>query len=164
MRKKLRLVTGIVSALLVATVLVSCDDDDIIGLDEPEFRATLSGASEVPPTTSTGTGFATFEDEGSHFEFTLSVTGLTQVNAAHIHGPAAVGANAGVIINLFIPNNPTGPVNGVIATGIISDASPNPSFTVSALRTMFNNGTAYVNVHTTPLPNGAIRGQIVVDD
>jgi hypothetical protein len=163
MRKTLRLVTGFVSALLVATVMVSCDDDDIIGIDEPEFRATLTGASEVPPSGSTGTGFATFEDEGTHFEYTLSVSGLTQVTAAHIHGPAAVGANANVVINLFIPNGPTGAVNGVIATGIITDAQ-NPNLSVAALRTMMNNGTAYVNVHTTPLPNGAIRGQIVVDD
>jgi hypothetical protein len=162
MRKKLRLVTGVVSALLVATVLVSCDDDDIVGIDDPEFRATLTGGAEVPPTTSTGTGFATFEDEGTHFEYTLSVTGLTQVTAAHIHGPATTSQNANVVINLFIPNGPTGAVNGVIATGIITDAQ-NPNLSVSALRTMINNGTAYVNVHTTPLPNGAIRGQIVVD-
>jgi hypothetical protein len=164
MHKKVRLVAGVVSALLIATVMVSCDDDDIIGIDDPDFRATLIAANEVnPPSTATGTGVATFEDEGTHFEFTLSVTGLSSITQAHIHGPAAAGVNAGIIVNLFIPTavNP-GTTNGVLATGTITDA--HSSVTVAQLRTMFNNGTAYVNVHTTPLPNGAIRGQIVVDD
>jgi hypothetical protein len=165
MRKKVRLVAGVVSALLLATVMVSCDDDDIIGLDEPEFRATLIAANEVnPPSTATGTGVATFEDEGTHFEYTLSVTGLSSITQAHIHGPAAAGVNANVIINLFIPVavNP-GTTNGILATGTITDAH-NPNFTVAQLRTMFNNGTAYVNVHTSQFPAGAIRGQVVVDD
>jgi hypothetical protein len=167
MHKKVRLVAGVVSALLLATVMVSCDDDDIIGIDEPEFRATLNGASEVPANpTVTATGLATFEDEGTHFEYTLTVAGLSNITAAHIHGPAAVGVNASPIINLFIPvgtSSGAATVNGVLSTGTITDAH-NPNFSVAALRTMFNNGTAYVNVHTTQFQGGAIRGQVVVDD
>ncbi len=167
MHKTVRLVAGVASALLLTTVMVSCDDDDPLGLDDPEFTATLIAANEVmPPSTSTGTGLATFEDEGTHFEYTLSVTGLNNITAAHIHGPAAAGVNAGVIFNLFIPtgaNSGPATVNGVLETGTITDAD-NPNFTVAQLRTMFNNGTAYVNVHTTQFTSGAIRGQVVVDD
>jgi hypothetical protein len=166
MHKRVRLAAGVVSALLLATVMVSCDDDDIVGIDDPDFRATLTAANERPAgaSTATGTGVATFEDEGTHFEYTLSVTGLTSVTQAHIHGPAGTDANASVIINLFIPVvvNP-GTVNGVLATGTITDAH-NSNFSVAQLRTMFNNGTAYVNVHTSQFPAGAIRGQVVVDD
>lgn len=165
MKSKVRLITGVVSALLVATVLVSCDDDDPLGLDDPEFTATLTGASEVPANNLTATGLATFDDEGTHFEYTLSVTGLNNITAAHIHGPAAVGVNAPPIINLFIPIGVSSvTVNGVLATGTINDAN-NPNFTVAQLRTMFTNGTAYVNVHTSgQYAAGAIRGQIVADD
>jgi hypothetical protein len=165
MHKTIRLVAGVASALLLTTAMVSCDDDDPLGLDDPEFTATLTGASEVPPNPSvTATGLATFEDEGTHFEYTLSVTGLSNIQAAHIHGPASTTQNAPFIIHLFNPVG-TSPVtvNGVLQSGRITDAS-NPNVTVAQLRAMFNAGTAYVNVHTTALPNGAIRGQVVVDD
>jgi hypothetical protein len=163
MRRTVRNAATVASAAMLVLFAVSCDDDDIAGLDDPDYTATLIAANEVnPPSTATGTGVATFEDRGTHFEYTLSVTGLTGVSASHIHGPAAAGANASVIINLFTPNGNTGAVNGVIATGIITDAN-NPNFTVAALRTMIDAGNAYVNVHTAQFPAGAIRGQIVPD-
>ena len=91
----------------------------------------------------------------------MVVNGLTAISASHIHGPAAVKVNASVVVNLFSPNGPPfGQVNGVIATGTITNAN-NQSFTVDALRAMFIAGNAYVNVHTTAFPGGAIRGQIV---
>jgi hypothetical protein len=168
MHKTVRLVAGVASALLLTTVMVSCDDDDPLGLDDPEFTATLNAANERPvgASTATGTGFATFEDEGTHFEYTLSVTGLSNIREAHIHGPATVDQNAGVIINLFnmVGTTPSpATVNGVLATGTITDAN-NANVTVAQLRAMFNAGTAYVNVHTQQFQAGAIRGQVVVDD
>lgn len=164
MHKTVRLVAGVASALLLMTAMVSCDDDDPLGLDDPEFTATLNGASEVPSNSSTATGIATFEDEGTHFRYTVSVTSLTAVTGAHIHGPATPTTTAGIIINLFNPvvTSPA-TVSGVFATGTITDAS-NSNVTVAQLRAMFNAGTAYVNVHTSALPGGAIRGTVVADD
>ena len=162
MRRTVRNAATLASAAMVVLFAASCDDDDIVGANDPIYTATLNAANEVPAgsSTATGTGVATFVDRGTSIEYTLSLTGLTGVTAAHIHGPAAAGANAGVLINLFTPNGTTGAVNGVIATGIITDAN-NQNFTVAALRTMFDAGNAYTNVHTTQFGAGAIRGQIL---
>jgi hypothetical protein len=160
MHRTVRIAAGIATAVAVTAFAISCGDSNSPTL--PTYTATLVQASEVPPTGVTGTGTATFVDHGTSFDYELVVNGLTAISAAHIHGPAAVGVNAGIAINLFIPNGPPfGQVDGVIATGTITNAN-NQSFTVEALRAMIIAGNAYVNVHTNPgFPAGAIRGQIV---
>ena len=160
MRKTVRIAGGVAAAVALTAFAISCGDSTSPAL--PTYPATLAASSEVPPTTATGTGTATFVDNGTSFDYKLVVNGLTTISASHIHGPAAAGANANVIVNLFIPNGPPfGQVDGVIATGTITNAN-NQSFTVDALRAMFIAGTSYVNVHTNPgFPGGAIRGQIV---
>jgi hypothetical protein len=159
MRRTVRIAAGIATAVAVTAFAISCGDS---GPNRPVYTATLVQASEVPPTGVTGTGTATFVDNGTSFDYELVVHGLTAISAAHIHGPAAVGVNANIIVNLFSPNGPPfGQVDGVIATGTITNAN-NQSFTVDALRAMIIAGNAYVNVHTNPgFPAGAIRGQIV---
>jgi hypothetical protein len=84
---------------------------------------------------------------------------MTAVIASHIHGPAAAGVNAPVIINLFIPNVATGTLNGVVASGTITNAN-NANVSLDSLRVLFNNGNAYVNVHTSANPGGEIRDQV----
>jgi CHRD domain len=65
--------------------------------------------------------------------------------AAHFHGPAAVGANAGVVV----PFNPvTSPITG---KATLTDAQ------IADLET----GKWYANVHTAANPGGEIRGQMV---
>lgn len=138
---------------------VSCDDDDITGLDDPDYTATLVAANEPGgSSTATGTGTATFVDKGAQIDYSLSVTGLTAVNGSHIHLGAA-GVNGPIIVNLLNPLNPGGAANGVIATGTITNVS-NGNISLDSLRVLFNNGNAYVNVHTTQFPGGAIRDQI----
>ena len=162
MRRTVRIAAGVCAAAALTAFAISCDDSNAPPL--PTYTATLNAANERPvgASTATGTGLATFVDNGTSFDYTLTVNGLTAISASHLHAPASVDANAGVIINLYIPNGPPfGAVNGVIATGTITNAN-NPSFTVDALRALFIAGTAYVNVHTNPgFPAGAIRGQVV---
>ena len=65
------------------------------------FEASLSPSQEVPPTASTGSGAAEVQFDQATNKLTWKVTysGLTGPAAAgHIHGPAAMGANAGVVI------------------------------------------------------------------
>ena len=159
MRRTVRIAAGIAAAVALTAFATSCGSSN--GPKLPTYTATLLGSSEPTPTGVTGTGTATFVDNGTSIDYVLVVNGLTAISASHIHGPAAVGVNASVIVNLFSPNGPPfGQVNGVIATGTITNAN-NQSFTVDALRALFIAGTAYVNVHTTAFPGGAIRGQIV---
>jgi hypothetical protein len=71
------------------------------------------------------------------------------------------GVNASVIINLFLPNQPpaTGTLNGIVARGSITNAN-NAGVSLDSLRVLFNNGNAYVNVHTAVNPGGEIRDQV----
>ena len=160
MRRTVRTAAGIAAAVALTSFAISCGDST--STDFPTYTATLVQSSEVPPTGVTGTGTATFVDHGTFFDYELAVTGLTTISAAHIHGPAAVGFNANIVVNLFSPNGPPfSQVDGVIATGVITNAN-NANLTVDQLRAMIIAGNAYVNVHTNPgFPAGAIRGQIV---
>ena len=163
MHTKVRLAAGVVSALVIATVMVSCDDDDITGIDEPTWTASMNAASEVGTGSNvTGTGTVLFFDNGTSIDWTMTLTNVTGVIFSHIHAPATVTQNAPVVINLFMPNGATGTLNGEVARGTITDAN-NANLSLSALRAFLDAGTAYANVHNSAFPGGAIRGQIIRD-
>src|SRR5262245_27396607 len=108
--RKLMVVLLASSAVLAAT---ACDDDE--GPTVERFSATLTGASEVPPVTTTATGSAVVEFTTTGLTYTVNVTGIQNVTLAHIHGPAAAGVNAGVILNL----NP----NLTVTTGLLASGT-----------------------------------------
>jgi hypothetical protein len=114
-----------------------------------KYHAVLNAKSEVPPTTSTGTGtfVASLDTSSKVLTYTLTFDGLTgPATAAHIHGPAAKGANAGVVVPLG-SGAPVSPVNGT--------ATLTPE-QISDMRA----GKYYVNVHTEANKGGEIRGQV----
>ena len=66
-----------------------------------DFHATMNGKSEVPPTNSAGSGNvqATLDTDTKQLNYTMTYKGLTgPVWAAHFHGPATAGENAGVVV------------------------------------------------------------------
>ena len=119
------------------------------------FNATLKGASEVPPTTSAGTGAATVTYDASTKMVTWKGTfsGLSgPATAAHIHGPGEVGKNAGVIVPFSQKDVPfTSPFQG---------SATLPDDKAAALSAALMAGQAYVNVHTAANPGGELRGQL----
>jgi hypothetical protein len=113
-----------------------------------KFHATLSATSEVPPSTSTGSGEATATLDTSTHELTYDVTFggfASEVTAAHIHGPAEAGKNAGVVVPLG--NAPKSPIHG---SAKLTDEQEK----------QLTAGLYYVNVHSKNNPGGAIRGQL----
>jgi hypothetical protein len=114
-----------------------------------KYHAVLNSKSEVPPTMSTGTGsFAGSLDMTSKvLTYTLTFDGLTgPATAAHIHGPAAKGVNAGVVVPL--------------GTGVpVSPVSGTATLTPEQISDM-RSGKYYVNVHTDANKGGEIRGQV----
>jgi hypothetical protein len=113
------------------------------------YTASLNGASETPPNTTTGTGAAKVDLDTSAktVSWTLSYSGLTgPATAAHFHGPAPVGKPAGVTVPL--KGDLTSPITG---SASVSDAQ------IADLRA----GQWYVNVHTAAHPAGEIRGQVL---
>ncbi|HEY1953081.1 MAG TPA: CHRD domain-containing protein [Gemmatimonadaceae bacterium] len=158
MRRTVGIAAGIIGAAALVAAASSCGSSST-GPKLKTYVANLSPANEVPAKTTTGTGVATFVDNGDFISWTLSLTNMTGVVASHIHGPAAAGVNAAVIINLFLPNVATGTLNGVVMSGTITNAN-NANVSLDSLRTLFNNGNAYVNVHTSVNPGGEIRDQV----
>jgi hypothetical protein len=151
------LALGLIAAVGVAAVATSCGSST--APTNKTYVANLIAANEGSGHTSPGSGVATFVDIGTEIDWTLTLTNMTGVFASHIHGPAAAGVAAGVIVNLFLPNGTTGTVNGVVARGTITNAN-NANVSLDSLRVLFNNGMAYANVHTTANPGGEIRDQI----
>jgi CHRD domain len=131
----------------VLAVVLSCG---IGRADQVNFKADLSGASEVPPVTTAGKGTATaaLDTATKTLTWTVSYSGLSgTATAGHIHGPAAPGANAGVLVPLF-SGNVANPIKG---SATLTDAQ------VSDLEA----GRTYVNLHTDANKPGEIRGQLV---
>ena len=110
----------------------------------------LRAASEVPPNASqaTGTVDAVFNKDTSQLRWKVSYTGLSgPATAAHFHGPASVGANAGVVL----------PWPGPIASPM------DGSTTLTAAQAAeLMAGRWYANIHTAANPGGEIRGQMTV--
>ncbi|MBL8963208.1 MAG: CHRD domain-containing protein [Phycisphaeraceae bacterium] len=111
----------------------------------------LDGLQEVPANASPGIGSATVTLDT--VSGAVSVTGtysgmIGTVTAAHIHGLAPVGVNAGILIHLTHTGGTSGTLGG---GGVLSAAN---------IQGMLDELT-YINVHTTFLPGGEIRGQVV---
>jgi hypothetical protein len=113
------------------------------------FHADATGAQEVPPIAGAGKGAGVFTLNPATKELSWNVTysGLSSdATAAHIHGPAASGANAGVEINLGSGGTKS-PISG---KATLTDAQ------IADLQ----SGKTYLNIHTANNKGGEIRGQI----
>jgi hypothetical protein len=113
------------------------------------LKADLNASSEVPAKNSAGKGMlmATLNTETHELKYHVEFTGMTgPVVAAHFHGPAAVGANAG----------PTVPVKGSPLTSPVDGTA---TLTPAQEKDLLD-GKWYFNLHTSANPGGEIRGQV----
>ena len=115
------------------------------------FTATLLGSSEVPPNGSaaTGSGTATLDVTQTMVTVHLQFSGISgNATMAHIHGPAAPGATAPVMIGF----------TGFPATtsGTYDNTFPITPTQVNAMM----SGLCYFNIHTPNFAAGEIRGQL----
>lgn len=112
------------------------------------IRTHLNGPTEVPAVSSPATGTATVRVNTRTRKVTWIVTykGLSGMpTAAHIHGPATRGTNAGVEVP--IPVSPS-PIKG------------SATITAAQLADLLHNRT-YINIHTAAHPGGEIRGYLI---
>ena len=114
------------------------------------FTTTLSGASETPPNTTTGTGqvSATLDTTSKVLSYTVTYSGLTGPPImAHFHGPAGPGVSAPPVV--AVPKSAlASPMAGTatLTDGQISDLEA---------------GKWYFNIHTAAIPGGEVRGQVL---
>ncbi len=111
------------------------------------FKAAMDGKSEIPANSSAGTGSLTanFDTTSKKLTWKGSYSGLSgPVTAAHFHGPAEPGKNAGVAIPIT-PN--ASPFEG---SATLTDAQAADLLA----------GKWYVNLHTEANKAGELRGQV----
>jgi hypothetical protein len=112
------------------------------------FTADLTASSVVPATDSQGKGTltASLNTDTNVLTYRVTYSGLSgPVTAAHFHGPAAEGANAGPQVPIKAPL--TSPIRGTAT--LTADQEKD-----------LQNGMWYVNLHTAANKGGEIRGQV----
>lgn len=124
----------------------------VVSQAAPEtFKVQLTGAQQVPPVQTSGSGTAdlTYDPGTRILTWTVTYSGLSgPVTMAHFHGPAPEGKNGPVVIWLTKQGSP-------VESTIKGDATLTPE-----QAQQFNAGDWYINVHTQAHPGGEIRGQV----
>ncbi|MFY3740847.1 MAG: hypothetical protein HMLIMOIP_001292 [Candidatus Nitrosomirales archaeon] len=89
-----------------------------------------------------------FDPSNNELSWSIEFSGLSgPATAAHFHGPANAGTNAGVQVNI-------GEVSGLVSP-MEGSAELTPEQASSLLE-----GLLYINIHTQANPDGEIRGQV----
>ena len=168
--KKLYSTILILVAFLAVSSTAHGDGDNKL-----KFRATLSGAQEVPEvvTDTTGRIKIKFNEALSEAEFRLVVRDGMGVVVAHFHCQRP-GLNGPVVI--FLYPGPVTNVDGELARGTLTNAGflpagaatcpgliGRPVNNIAALAFAMRDGLIYANVHTVAHPGGEARGQLLDD-
>ena len=138
------------STLAAATCAVTIAFAGTAFAEVVNLKAALNGATEVPAneTKGTGTVTATFDTASKKLTWKGSYSGLTgPATAAHFHGPAEPGKNAGVAVPIFAAAAAKTPFEG---EATLTDAQAADLLA----------GKYYANVHTEANKGGEIRGQV----
>ena len=139
------------------------------------YNAQLSGDQEVPPVQTTASGTAelriplsAISSPQATVEYTVNVTDIQNVTAAHIH-LGKMGENGDIVVTLCkaetcSAGSGDGGTNGALSLGGTFNATnlegPMAGKQIEDLANNMTNGGTYINVHTQLHPNGEIRGQI----
>jgi hypothetical protein len=135
------LIAGLATAALAGCGMMSKSNT-------ASFSGAMNAASEVPPNMTRGSGMAEawLNKDTNVLKYKITYTGLSgPATGAHFHGPAAAGANAGVVLPFA---NPASPIEG--------QATLTPAQAADLM-----SGKWYANIHTAANPAGEIRGQML---
>jgi CHRD domain len=139
--------------VLVIAGLIGAAGAAALALAAPvSFKATLSGAQEVPPVQSPGSATAdlTYDPSTRVVTWSINYSGLSSpVTMAHFHGPAEAGKNGPVAVWLTKQGSP-------VANPITGQATLTPEQAAQ-----LTSGQMYINVHTSDHPAGEIRAQVM---
>ena len=144
-RATFSLLTATAAAVLITGCSVLRPDAEL-----EAFSTQMTGLNEVPRVASAASGhvYAVLNKDSRLLRWKLMFSGLSgPATAGHFHGPAAVGANAGVVLAFKGPV--TSPMEG--------QATLTPAQAADLLA-----GKWYVNLHSAAHPGGEIRGQMIL--
>ncbi len=117
------------------------------------LMSVINGGQENPPIDSSalGNAFLTYDTETNLLCYAISYTTLSAAEiAAHFHGPASAGANAGVLFSISPSPSPFGSPKADCVGPLDGDQQR------ALLRGQF-----YINIHSSDAPGGEIRGQVI---
>jgi CHRD domain len=141
-----------------------------------DFIANLSGKDVSPPVYTPATGVAKFHvNPNDTISYEISVNNIDKVidsfmgpknntDLIELINPYATTLSGPRDINQFKSAYPTGPVNGVLTSGVITTdhfIGPLAGKTISDLANMMKTGQFQVDVRTIAHESGEIAGQIV---
>ncbi|MGA9364627.1 MAG: CHRD domain-containing protein [Bacteroidota bacterium] len=124
---------------------------------QTHFTATLSGAQENPPvtTTASGTGAFTLNDTWTELRYVITYRGLSgTITGGHFH-TGAVGSNGPVVRNIATSGDPA----STTTVGSWKSTDATQPLTLALVDSLLT-GRAYVNFHTAANPGGEMRGQV----
>jgi hypothetical protein len=130
-------------AVLLPTSAASAEDGG------RPISVAMTGAAERPgPGDPDGTGTATFRVNPGQGEvcYTLSVQNIEAATAAHIHRAPPTSAGP-IVVHLNAPTNGQSSGCASVSRTLAKELIQTPE-------------AFYVNVHNTPFPAGAVRGQL----
>jgi hypothetical protein len=119
----------------------------------PAFAKTIDltgtfATENMAKTTPSGMVSAKLNTTTDELTYSITYAGLSgPVEAAHFHGPAAAGADAGVLVPIPAPYH----------SGMTGSAKVTP-----AIAKDLEAGKTYVNLHTAAEPMGEARAQLTV--
>ena len=140
---------------LLLVAVVSCSGT---GPEALRFLAVLSGLNEVPQVVASSGATVSFTVEGGQIAYEINVQNITGVTDAGIYlgAPGQIGPK---VADLYAGAT-SGPITaGTLVSGTIT-ASGLTALSLDSLQLLMHNGAAYVNILTTALPSGEVRGQI----
>ena len=136
----------------IVTLLIGCLLSIPVSATTINLFASIDGLQEVPPSGSpgTGTGVMTYDDITNLLSWNIAYSGLIGTpTLSHFHGPAPVGINAGVQVDI-VANSGGSITSPMIGSATISD--PQEADLLA--------GLWYINIHSTAYASGEIRGQV----
>lgn len=158
-----RVVTGAVAAM-------ACS---ICAARSFTYDGTFSGAAEVPPNGTAGTGFISLSYDGADaLDIQLVFSALTMgATAAHIHCcTTAAGTNAGIALPMpAFPTTTAGTYAhdfflgdaGIYSSAFLAASGGTAASAHAALLAGMESGNAYFNIHNSVFPAGEIRAHLV---
>ena len=141
---------GAVLAVAAVATLAGCGAMKPAASNMVAFTTQLRGANEVPPVVSQGSGTvdAALNKDTMQFRWKVNFSGMTgPATMGHFHGPAAVGANAGIALGWTNP----------VVTGMEGMATLTAAQAADLMA-----GRWYANIHSAAYPGGELRGQMAV--
>jgi hypothetical protein len=161
----------ILTVLTIAFLVATTSEAALI-----KYSADLSGPAEFPPNASPATGFAEvdYDDVLHTLRVQITFSGLLgTTTASHIHSPTAspeTGTGGVATTTPSFSGFPLGVTSGTYDStlDLTQATSYNPAFVTAqggtialaevALATGMASGEAYLNIHTSVVPGGEIRG------